>query len=70
MHPPYDGSLHLAVPGDLAAHIQGTGWGTPAEPEGSVLVFAPRDVREMEQVWKILLASHRQATGWPSPADG
>ncbi len=61
VHPSYDGSLHLILPVRLAERVVAAGWGTAAEPDGSVLVYGPRNEAELETVWQLLLAAYRQA---------
>ncbi|WP_051945033.1 luciferase domain-containing protein [Streptacidiphilus rugosus] len=61
LHPVYDGSLHLMLPAPVAEQVIATGWGAASEPEGSVLVFAPRDEAEVEIVWQLLLTAYRHA---------
>jgi len=68
LHPTYDGSLHLALPADLAADVvtRGRGrmhpWaGTRLSP-GFVMVYGPRDDAELATVQGIVAASHAYAT--------
>ena len=67
LHPAYDGSLHLALPADLAAAVVAQGWGTPHPWAGSrlaagfTLVFGPRDPQEVDVVERIVRASHAYA---------
>lgn len=81
LHPPYDGSLHLALPPAAAARVEERGWGElhplarqGVLPPSFVMVYGPRDDRELETVWAILQASYAYARGlWPGrpgePAD-
>ena len=69
LHPSYDGSLHLALPADLAADLVTRGWGrmhpwagTRLSP-GFVMVYGPRDDAELDTVQSIVAASHAYATG-------
>jgi phospholipase/carboxylesterase len=69
LHPPYDGSLHLALPPALAADLLAKQWGV-AHPlaglrvtPGMVMVFGPRDDPELEVVAAIVGTSHAWATG-------
>jgi phospholipase/carboxylesterase len=69
LHPSYDGSLHLALPADLAADLVTRGWGrmhpwagTRLSP-GLVMVYGPRDEAELVTVRSIVAASHAYATG-------
>lgn len=67
-HPPYDGSLHVALPHALAAEAVGKGWAT-AHPlagirlaRGMVLVYGPRDEGELETVAAIVETSYHYAS--------
>ncbi|MFE3106555.1 luciferase family protein [Kitasatospora indigofera] len=68
LHPPYDGSVHLMLPGPVAGRVVADGWGEPAQPPGSVLVYGPRDDEEAETVRELVLASYRFACGDGVPA--
>jgi phospholipase/carboxylesterase len=63
LHPAYDGSLHMTLPAPLADEAYEKGWGEPHPVEGTALIFGPRDERELEIVWSLLLASYEYATG-------
>lgn len=69
LHPSYDGSLHVALPVDLAADAIARGWAV-AHPlagirltPGMVLVHGPRDEPELDVVTAIVATSHAWATG-------
>ncbi len=69
LHPEDDGSLHLALPPALAADAISRGWAV-AHPlagvrltPGMVLVYGPRDDRELEIVAGIVATAHAWATG-------
>lgn len=72
LHPTYDGSLHLALPTDLAADLSAKGWGRPHMWAGTrlspgfVMVYGPRDEDELATVLSIVAASHAHATGAPA----
>lgn len=72
LHPWYDGSLHLALPADLAGDAIAKGWAQPHMwagtrfVDGFVLVYGPRDEAEVEIVGAIVAAAHGFATGAPS----
>lgn len=73
LHPASDGSMHLALPVDLAADVIRQGWavahplaGIRVSP-GLVMVYGPRDEDELTTVTGILAASHVYATGSESP---
>jgi phospholipase/carboxylesterase len=69
LHPPGDGSLHIALPPDVYRAAQAAGWGDPHPISGTMLVFGPRHRRELEIVWQVVLASYRFALGdWPDTA--
>lgn len=66
-HPPYDGSLHVALPPALAAEAVRKGWAV-AHPlagirlaRGMVLVYGPRNEKELEIVAAIVETSHHYA---------
>ena len=70
LHPPYDGSLHLVLPSETAEQVTAKGWGElhPAArmgliPPTALMVYGPRDEKELEAVWKILYASYVGARG-------
>jgi phospholipase/carboxylesterase len=69
LHPSYDGSLHLALPIELAHDALTKGWAA-AHPlaglrltAGMVMIFGPRDAAELEIVTAIVRASHAYAAG-------
>lgn len=70
LHPAYDGSLHLALPADLARAVIEAGWGEPhpmvamgVMPATQLMVYGPRDREELEVVWRILQESYAYARG-------
>ena len=70
IHPPYDGSLHLALPVEAAAEVMSKGWGelhpmarTGGAPPTALMVYGPRKEAELEIIWKILQASFSFAVG-------
>ena len=74
LHPGHDGSLHIALPVGLAADAIRHGWAV-AHPlagirltPGMVLVYGPRDERELDVVTAIVGTSHAWATGKFTPA--
>ncbi len=64
LHPPYDGSLHIALPGPLHTELRAKGWGEahPRNPRIS-MVYGPRNAQELEVVWALVEASYRYARG-------
>jgi phospholipase/carboxylesterase len=74
LHPGHDGSLHIALPVGMAADAIRHGWAV-AHPlagirltPGMVLVYGPRDERELDVVTAIVSTSHAWATGKFTPA--
>jgi phospholipase/carboxylesterase len=71
IHPPYDGSLHLTVPGRLKESAVEAGWGVPHPVTGVLLLYGPRDEPELAVAWSMLQASYRYAVAgeeeWPEP---
>ena len=71
LHPSHDGSLHLALPLDLAADVSTKGWGRPHMWAGTrlspgfTLVHGPRNDDELATVRGIVAASHAYASGTP-----
>lgn len=63
VHPEGDGSLHLTLPPAVHGAVEAAGWGEPHPISGTMLLFGPRDRRELETVWQVLLASYRFALG-------
>ncbi|MEM8707002.1 MAG: luciferase family protein [Actinomycetota bacterium] len=65
IHPADDGSLHLNLPLDLAAHAIERGWAENHPmaargiiPRNVVMVYGPRDDEELEIVKALVSASH------------
>lgn len=66
LHPPSDGSLHACLPPERAREMVRAGWGEPhahADQETEVMLYAPRDEREAEIVYRLVLESYRFAGG-------
>jgi hypothetical protein len=70
LHPPDDGSLHMALPPAVAALARRQGWAEPhpmAErgvvPETVVMVYGPRDADELDVVVSLVRESYRYAGG-------
>ena len=67
IHPPYDGSLHVMLPSDVAALVVENGWGEfhpahiPRAESREVLVFGPASEDELHVVEAILDESYRFA---------
>lgn len=69
LHPWYDGSLHVALPPDLAGDAIAKGWAQPHMwagtrfADGFVLIYGPRNRDEVALVAAIVEASYAYATG-------
>lgn len=70
LHPPSDGSLHLALPPDVVDRVIENGWaerhplaGRYGLPGNIVMVYGPRDEDELAVVEDLVRASHALATG-------
>ncbi len=75
LHPPGDGSFHMALAPDDLQCVLAQGWGElhPWAPAGRVLpnvamVYAPRDAGEMELALQIVAASLRNARAQQEPS--
>lgn len=69
IHPLPDGSMHLALPPEAASEVLAKRWGeqhpvakTGLLPLGIVMVYAPRDERELDVVMHIVRESFRFAS--------
>jgi Family of unknown function (DUF5519) len=70
LHPPSDGSLHMALPPDVVDRVIENGWaerhplaGRHGLPGNIVMVYGPRDEDELAVVEDLVRASHALATG-------
>jgi len=70
IHPMPDGSLHAALPPEVAEEAVEKGWAEQHPvarmgfiPENVVMIYAPRDQQELEIVVGLLEESRRYATG-------
>jgi hypothetical protein len=70
LHGDGSGSLHLALPQTIASRALAAGWGEPhpAVAPGLVhptvvMLFGPRDERELELIWRLVQVSHAFASG-------
>ena len=67
LHPPYDGSLHAALPPDLAKEAIEMGWAeihpiaAQMGTHNIVMIFGPRDEDELETVYGLIRASRNYA---------
>jgi hypothetical protein len=68
LHPPSDGSLHLALPPDVVDRVIGNGWaerhplaGRYGLPGNIVMVYGPRDDDELAVVEDLVRAAHALA---------
>ena len=70
IHPMPDGSLHAALPPEVAAEAIEKGWAEQHPvarmgyiPENVVMIYAPRDEEEIEVVAGLVVESYRYAGG-------
>jgi hypothetical protein len=70
IHPMPDGSLHAALPPEVAGEAVEKGWAGQHPvarlgyiPENVVMIYAPRDEPELEIVLKLVEESRRYAGG-------
>jgi Family of unknown function (DUF5519) len=70
IHPMPDGSLHAALPPEVAGEAVEKGWAEQHPvarmgyiPENVVMIYAPRNEQELEIVVRLLEESRRYATG-------
>lgn len=70
LHPPGDGSLHVALPEAARTEALAKGWAEPhplaalgVVPKSIVMLFGPRDEDELDIVWSLVCASYAYATG-------
>ncbi len=70
IHPMPDGSLHAALPPEVAGEAVEKGWAEQHPvarlgyiPENVVMIYAPRDESELEIVLKLVEESRRYAGG-------
>ena len=74
VHPLPDGSMHLALPAGSAREVVEKGWGEPHPiarlgliPAGVIMLYAPRDERDLEIVMNVVAESYRFARGEDAP---
>lgn len=70
VHPAGDGSLHMTLPPRVHDDVVAKGWGEPHPISGTMLVFGPRDRRELEIIWQLVVTSYRFAIGYLSTENG
>jgi hypothetical protein len=70
IHPPSDGSLHIALPPEIVDRVIENGWaerhplaGRYGLPDNIVMVYGARDEDELAVVEDLVRASHALATG-------
>jgi hypothetical protein len=70
LHPPSDGSLHMALPPDIVDDVIENGWaerhplaGQQGLPDNIVMVYGPRDDEDLGVVEDLVRASHAFAAG-------
>jgi phospholipase/carboxylesterase len=69
VHPAGDGSLHMTLPPRVYDDVIAKGWGEPHPISGTMLVFGPRNRRELEIIWQLVVTSYRYAVGHVSSDD-
>lgn len=63
LHPPYDGSVHVRLPVDVAKEVFAKGWGEP-HPRGTTpMLYGPRDKKELEIIATLIEIGYQHATG-------
>jgi phospholipase/carboxylesterase len=67
---PWDGSLHIALPPAVAHDAVAAGWAevhpvaqAGAAPTNIVMLYGPRDEREVQVLFELILAAYRYAGG-------
>lgn len=70
LHPRPDESAHAMLPPEVAARAVEAGWAEPHPmarlgflASNAVMIYAPRDLAEVEVVYGLLVASYRFAGG-------
>lgn len=70
VHPPYDGSMHMMLPIEQVKELTAKGWGEAHPlvssghvPETTVMVFGPRDLAEVEIIFRLIGISYQFALG-------
>jgi len=70
IHPMPDGSLHVALPPEVAQEAIGKGWAEQHPvarmgyiPQNVVMIYAPRDAQEIEVVAGLVVEAYRYASG-------
>ena len=70
VHPMPDGSLHAALPQEVAQEAVEKGWAEQHPvarmgyiPPNVVMIYAPRDAEEIEVVAGLVVEAHRYASG-------
>ena len=63
IHAPFDGSLHVTLPDEVAREAIARGWGEPHPLQKGLLIYGPRDQHELAVAWQLLRVSHVFACG-------
>ena len=70
IHPMPDGSLHAALPPEVAQEAIGKGWAEQHPvarmgyiPQNVVMIYAPRNAQEIEVVAGLVVEAYRYASG-------
>ncbi len=77
IHPMPDGSLHAALPPQVAQEAVEKGWAEQHPvarmgyiPQNVVMIYAPRDAEEIEVVAGLVVEAYRYAGGGTAPGSG
>lgn len=63
LHPHHDSSLHAMLPTHLEDQVEHAGWGVRHPVQRSILLYGPRDRKELEIVWDLAQHSYEFAMG-------
>jgi len=73
---PWDGSLHIALPPDVAREAVAAGWAevhpvarAGMAPQHFVMLYGPRDESEVDVIFGLILAAYRYAGGRGIPEE-
>lgn len=59
----------MTLPPRVYDDVIAKGWGEPHPISGTMLVFGPRDRRELEIIWQLVVTSYRFAIGYVPAED-
>jgi phospholipase/carboxylesterase len=63
IHAPFDGSLHVTLPDEVAREAIARGWGEKHSLQHALLIYGPRNEHELAVAWQLLRVSHIFACG-------